>query len=208
MKKLTINIPEDAKELVRTFANSYSFIAGGSVRSIYEGGIPADFDVFTASPETYPQLLQDIEGFGFQKLFQNPMLARYVTVNGQLLDAVTPRVAEFMCTQGTPEQVISHFDFTVARAAIISENQLLVDDDFEEDCQNKVLRIKHIVCPLSSVKRIAKYTAKKFTISNTEILKVFTEFQNRDMSRLTDLLGRRDLSPDEVSELMTTIYVD
>ena len=113
-----------------------------------------------------------------------------------------------MKTFGTPEQVISYFDFTVARAALLPNDTALVDERFEDDIKNKILHIEHIVCPLMSVRRIAKYVLKGYFISTKEVLKLFLAYQQRDMTRVAYLLQQDTLTPDEVLELQTGLYVD
>ena len=67
----------------------------------------------------------------------------------------------------------------VARAAIISPTRALVDVHFERDERLRSLRVRHVVCPISSVRRIAKYTAKGYRCNTVEVVKLFAEWSTR-----------------------------
>ena len=79
----------------------------------------------------------------------------------------------------TAEQLLSTLDFTIARAAIVTDEHALVDVDFERDERLRQIRVRHIVCPISSVRRIAKYTAKGYRCKMLEIIKLFAEWSSR-----------------------------
>ena len=79
----------------------------------------------------------------------------------------------------TAEQLLSTLDFTIARAAIVTDEHALVDVDFERDERLRQIRVRHIVCPISSVRRIAKYTAKGYRCKMLEIVKLFAEWSSR-----------------------------
>jgi hypothetical protein len=124
------------------------------------------------------------------------------------VDVVRPRISQYLRTQGTPEEVITYFDFTVARAALLSDGNALVDVLFEDDLKTRTLRIQHVVCPIGSVRRVNKYLNKGYTISNKELIKLFIEYRSRDTGRLEQLLQADNLSEAELAELLATVYVD
>jgi hypothetical protein len=213
---IKIKLPTYIKRLVSL--TDRSFIAGGAVRALYNKEPVSDIDMFCREPEAFGTLKEKLVEDGFEKQFENPMLARFIkkskfTKNSLTVDAVVPRAAEFTVTYGAIDEVIENFDFTVSRAAILADNtfgqpNVLVDKDFEKDCKEKVLRIRHIVCPLGAVRRINKYVAKGYKISLTEIVKLFQEYRRRDMAELEALLGRNDLTEEEVARLLHFVYVD
>jgi len=97
---------------------------------------------------------------------------------------VLPRHTAHMDTSvANVEQLLSKLDFTVARAAVVSPTLALVDEDFAEDERHRRLRIRHIVCPISSVRRMVKYGSKGYRARMLEITKLFAEWSTRASSR-------------------------
>jgi hypothetical protein len=93
---------------------------------------------------------------------------------------VMPRRTAYITTETKDVgELLSTLDFTVTRAAIISEDTALVDVHFEQDEQATTLRLRHIVCPISSVRRISKYVAKGYSCNMIEIVKLFAEWSDR-----------------------------
>src|ERR1051326_1197806 len=126
------------------------------------------------------------------------------------VDLVEPREGEHVKTFGTSEEVISKFDFTVCRGALTKVSEvstwgsvipirhdaqmgtLLIDEDLEEDIKKKALRIKHIVCPVGSMRRAFKYQAKGYHLPTREMVKLFCEWESRsdlDKAEMEGLLG-------------------
>ena len=70
-------------------------------------------------------------------------------------------------------------DFTVARIVLVDENIALADADFLIDEQKRRLVIRNIVCPISGVRRVSKYTTKGYSCTSVEIVKLFAEFMDR-----------------------------
>jgi hypothetical protein len=215
-KEINLDIPTSIKSLVSLCqaAGDGCFIAGGAVRSIYEKQTPRDVDIFSYNTDAFNSMKILLAGFeGVVPEFENPMLARFkkyteAKIFEYSIDLVVPRVAEYLLTVGTPESVIAHFDFSISRAAILSHKKALVDADFKEDCKNKRLTIKHIVCPLSTVQRIGKYAKKGYTIGTKEVLKLFIEYQRRDTTIMEELFGKENLTQEEIGQLMTMVYID
>jgi hypothetical protein len=79
------------------------------------------------------------------------------------------------------------FDFSVCRAVIVDRCKVKVDDMFEQDTRDMVLRLQRISNPVGAMLRIAKYAKKGYTISPAEcskILRVFNEAPLLARSRL------------------------
>ena len=208
------SIPDYIKDIA-ALISGYGWIAGGAVRALYENETPVDVDIFSRNALSHATIKASLSAAGYEPVFSNGMLARYKRQLGDRtlsVDVVVPRTAQYMTTEGNIESILGSFDFTVARAALLtsllSNPTLLVDTDFTKDVKDKRLVIKNIVCPLGAVKRIAKYTAKGYKISLQEILKLFVAYRERQMDELENLLGRADLSQDELARLLQLVYID
>ena len=61
----------------------------------------------------------------------------------------------------------------------MSPTHCLVDPDFARDEERRLVSVRHIVCPQSSVRRIAKYVKKGYHVKLLEIVKLFAEWSER-----------------------------
>lgn len=80
---------------------------------------------------------------------------------------------------GAMTEILDNFDFTVVRAAIINESEVMVDADFMHDEERKILRLKNIHCPISSTLRCMKYAAKGYWLPPRQALSLFLDWDNR-----------------------------
>lgn len=185
-------------QLIRAAAECDSIIAGGAVRWMCSplsetmdgknGGLVGsnDVDIFPPSNEKLEALEARLLDMGYSRLEdeRGDMARTYrkpsVPKPAGHVQLVVPRRSAFMNTSaGTAAELLETLDFTVARAALLSASVALVDADFEHDERRKLLRIRHIVCPISAVRRIAKYTAKGYHCRMLEIVKLFAEWSER-----------------------------
>lgn len=90
-------------------------------------------------------------------------------------------------TYGTLEEVVSNFDFSVVRIGLIDESFALADPDFKKDEKNKRLKWKNIHCPISAVTRACKYSKKGYFVSPMEILRVFDDWDDRELDYKAEL---------------------
>lgn len=191
-----------------------AFIAGGAVRSIVLGEEVADIDVFQTFGSKFDEFVVNMKAAGYAVLFQNSMLTRLVKDGYPTVDAVRPREAEHLKTFGSQAEVIANFDFTVCRGALTHDDIALIDPEMVKHAKEKRLVVRHIVCPLSSVKRIAKYAMKGYTVATSEVYKLFSAWTERTaharaVSELLDLVATgTELTPEQQAQLGTLMYVD
>lgn len=167
-----------------------SWIAGGAVRWMCSPNndpvSSADVDIFPPDHERLLALESRLIDLGYSLHPRLPTDMARTYVHPQLpppvgfVQLVVPRTEAHMNTSAdTAEQLLSTLDFTIARAAIVTDEHALVDVDFERDERLRQIRVRHIVCPISSVRRIAKYTAKGYRCKMLEIIKLFAEWSSR-----------------------------
>lgn len=135
---------------------------------------------------------------------------------------IKPLVQGAMVTVGTIEEILNNFDFTIVRAAIISNKEALVDVEFEHDEAIGLLRLKNIHCPISSLLRCCKYSRKGYFLRPFEALKLFADWTDRPESyriRISALFARSaegeqsDKNPGgmtrkEIDELESLLRID
>lgn len=98
---------------------------------------------------------------------------------GPDVQLIKPALEGRVVTVGDPETILENFDFTVARAAIITPSWTIADKDFEADEMEQFLRIKNIHCPISSSLRFHKYAKKGYSSAAFEVYKLFEDWDTR-----------------------------
>lgn len=189
-----------------------------------------DCDMFPKTEIAAVNLLTALESMGFEKVHENHVSIT-MKPSDQHKDALdyipTPQIIKpviegKIVTLGTTDEILDNFDFTIVRAAIISPTEVLADDDFEKDEKNKVLRLKNIHCPVSSMLRCCKYARKGYFLRPAEALKLFIDWDMRGpeyQSRLIELFKqsshgeKSEENPDgitqkEIDELEALLRVD
>ena len=93
---------------------------------------------------------------------------------------IKPMAEGVIVTQGSLEEIISNFDFTVIRIGLLTPSMALADADFTHDETEKLLRIKNIHCPVSSLYRVMKYRMKGYWPPSSLIVKILQDWNDRD----------------------------
>jgi hypothetical protein len=166
-----------------TICGGFARYCASPVKDVAKAG---DVDFFPQSEESATALLEDLKAMGFVVKHENHV--SYTLEPGK--DAIgigylpTPQVIKPMIegkivTLGTPEEILQNFDFTIVRAAILNEDEVLVDCDFIVDEIKRKLCLKNIHCPISSTLRCCKYARKGYWMPPSEALKLFMEWDAR-----------------------------
>lgn len=118
---------------------------------------------------------------------------------------------------GTMEEIIDNFDFTVIRCGLIDPQTVLADKDFEEDEKSRRLRIKKIHCPISSTMRCLKYAKKGYWMRPFDIMGLFLDWEQRDLGYRDKIVTylmksaadpKNGLTKEEVEELEALMRID
>lgn len=177
----------------------HGFIAGGACRSTIAGEEIKDFDIFCFSQEDYEPLKKIISNM-YGETRENDLVFQVGSIQ-----LVKPRQNEFVKTFGTPGEVVSKFDFSVCRVYTLDgTNFIWLDDEFEDDILNKRLRIKNIICPISTFKRVVKYAKRGYYINTFMIVHLFNNFRNIDSS--DDFFKQLDIIMNDSEESDETLY--
>lgn len=146
-----------------------------------------DVDMFPKSEEACNTILGALVSMGFEKQHENHVSITMKPSKGKESDLeylptpqiIKPVIEGKIVTLGTIEEILENFDFTIVRAAIISPTEIMVDEDFEADEKHKVLNLKNIHCPISSLLRCCKYARKGYFMRPAQALKLFIDWNNR-----------------------------
>jgi len=176
---------EIAKQFDATICGGYARFCASPRRS--DKVVPAtDVDIFPHNKDAAARILDCLKSLGFEISHESvtSITLKASKKSEDIKHIPTPQVIKpivrgDIVTIGTVEEILDHFDFTVARAAIVSPTEVLVDDDFMEDEKVGSLRIKTIKCPVSTTLRCCKYVQKGYVLESSEALKLFTDWSNR-----------------------------
>jgi hypothetical protein len=206
--------------------NGSAFVCGGYARycaSPKPNVSPAaDFDIYCPTEEVLAKVRDTLaETFELDVKHENFMSLSYKRAQtGPLVAAppiqlIKPVREGRIVTDGSLEEILSNFDFTVIRAAILNEKEVLVDADFEHDETRRLLRLKNIHCPVSSLLRCLKYAKKGYWLRPMEALALFVDWERRDDEyrlKLIDYLSKAnegtELTQEEIDELYALLCID
>jgi len=188
-------------EIIFSIINGLGFLAGGSVRCLVEKiNNEADFDVYAYKAENRKILVDKFIENGFTPSFYNLncVMMKKDKMNVQIIFTFVGQILD----------VVDEFDFTICRIGTDGVN-LFKDKDFDENNYKKIIRIKTIQCPVSSVRRIIKYAKKGYFITNFQILKLYEDFLKRTpdyREKLLELLSKQD-SNNLTDEDLNALYI-
>jgi hypothetical protein len=91
---------------------------------------------------------------------------------------------------GTPEKVIKGFDFSVCRVALKSSQEAIADSNFDQDEQQRVIRIKDITNIQGTVTRILYYLDKGYKINPAEFHKLSVHVREKISEKQHDEMQR------------------
>jgi hypothetical protein len=158
----------------------------------------SDVDLFPRSEESCNNLLTDLKAIGYEVKYENHICLTMTPTEAAkealkyipIPQIIKPVIEGKIVTVGTTEEILINFDFTIVRAAITSPTTCLVDEDFEADETNHILRLKNIHCPITSLLRCCKYARKGYFMRPMEALKLFNDWTARGedyQKRITEL---------------------
>lgn len=173
-----------------------------------------DVDLFPSEPDNYELICAALLAAGYEKSYENDVCSTFERLESLVAQVIKPIRSGSILTFGSLESIISNFDFTVVRCGLVSMDEALVDGRFEDDEKGRKLVIKNIVCPVSSVVRIAKYARKGYFIGPGEAIKLFIDWDRRDDSykvQLVELFASSwagEMSQHDVDQLEALLRID
>jgi len=190
-------------------------ILGGYVRwmcSPILKPVPAtDLDVYSPTKEIFAKMEETFKNKGFEMKNENDLAIMYKPFKKDhmmfpcpTVNLIKPMKEGVVVTQGSMEDILVNFDFTVVRIGLLSPHVALADADFLHDEEKKFLRIKNIHCPISTTYRLMKYNRKGYWPGTRQTLEVFIDWENRDEEykmKIMEFVNKEDPSKDEIDEM-------
>ena len=174
-------------------------ILGGYVRYMCSPNldpVPAgDLDLYCPEQETYAKILKMFADADMTIVHENDVSISYANLTTEdrffpcpEIQLIKPMAEGVIVTQGSLQEIISNFDFTVIRIGLLSPTMALADADFIHDETEKLLRIKNIHCPVSSFYRVMKYRGKGYWPPSSLIVAILQDWNDREDSYKKEII--------------------
>ena len=159
--------------IMRIATEHGAFLAGGAVRSVFASEKISDFDIFFPSEKAFSDCIAEIAG----ELDSNDDLKYNFTKTDSAWSHFSDKKQHFqlICAVfGTPEEILSKFDFTVCMGVWIpSTSNFILDDLFLKHIAQK--RLCYNIgsdYPICSLWRVIKYTKKGYKLPAIDSIKL------------------------------------
>lgn len=198
--------------------NGKSFICGGYARwacSSKRNPISAsDIDVYCKDEDTFKFLQEHLIKTELDKIKESNVSVSFGVLEKVILQLIKPISKGHIKTVGTIQDILSNFDFSIARCGIYIEDgkiKAIADADFVEDENKKLLRIKNIHCPIAQIYRVSKYMKKGYWLKPFEAVKILTDWEDREDEyklKILNWLSKEKLVKEEIDELEAMLHID
>lgn len=204
-------------EIFTTFLKGHGFICGGFARYCCSPSIfpvlSDDIDIYCKSEYYFKQVRKFLNASNDFKRRKRTeaSLNYYWSKHNVKFQLIKPIVRGNLVLSGEAEEILANFDFPIARVGIKNEIVAIADKKFLEQEISKKASIENIHCPLAEVYRVAKYVAKGYFFPVREIMKIFIDWDSRDVeykTKLQDFLSKEDLSKEDIDELEKLLHID
>lgn len=162
------------------------FVAGGCFKDIFTGNQLKDIDVFFADQTAWKVAVDRMAEKGHKIVYENDNVTafKYRSMIVELVKKIT----------GSPEEILTKFDFTVAKFAMFRESHgdpidpeytyhCMFADTFFEDLTNKKLVIDdQLVLPINSFERSYKYKKYGYGLCRESKIKLIEALRTADTS--------------------------
>ena len=211
------------RQIAKIVGDSKCFICGGFAKWACsprkKPSVAGDIDLYSETEEEFEKICTKFRSSGFKQKNESPAQRtfiddRFMLFGGKIkleIQVIKPIKQGGVVLVGAIEEVLGNFDFTVSRVGIRLDGTVLMDEKFEEHEKARLLVIRAIHCPIAQVYRIGKYTRKGYFCSVSEVLKLFTDWDSRDLDykvSLAKLIALSSPTEDEIEVLERFLHVD
>lgn len=173
-------------EFIDLLSKRSAYLAGGAIRSVYTSARINDYDIYFTDEDGYYSTNEHIKSIDvFQFLGRTDNAITYKnTANEKLYQLI---IGDSFI--GSPEDIMSKFDFTICQGAYNFKTQevILSDKFLEHNSQKRLVYTMASSYPLSSLVRMKKYIKYGYEISGTEIVKIALAINDLNMKTYHDL---------------------
>ena len=180
-----------------------------------------DVDIYCPSQKAHDTLLTAFKEAGLEVRFDNNLAVTFKRPQdgpfafSPIVQLIKPITEGAIVATGAIEEILSNFDFTVIRLGLLPGfEEALADPDFLEDEAKRVLVIKNIHCPVSSLLRCLKYGRKGYYMAPSQALRLFIDWDRRTdeyRERIITLFQESvfgEMSQEAIDELESLLRID
>lgn len=174
-------------------AGHNGYIAGGCFKSIFEGKKIKDLDIFFANEMDFAKAnIYFKESQDYDFVYENSKATSYRNKKTLI------RIELIQKTYGSPEEMLSKFDFSIAKFAYIkrqaanedgstsiSYNCFFHTDYFEHIMCKKLVLEKEIIFPVSTFERALRYTGYGYKLCRESKENLLNALKGADMTDLS-----------------------
>jgi len=189
----------DTVDLIFDLSGGQGMICGSFARycmsTLDEPIVPGDIDLFCTDQKMHDFINDRFEKHPNMTVRSSSQietkyeysLQRGFYKRSLVIQLIHPIEIHNMVSVGPIETILDNFDFTVAKCGILpplfnavggTPVSFTHKDFFEHDLENKLV-ITNTHCPISSMKRVIKYTKRGYSITSKELLKLFKDYEDR-----------------------------
>ena len=143
-----------------------AILAGGMLRSFYEGKRPNDADFYFENEQDFDYFIAEYEAQDqIQRRFETDRAVSLINRRGFMVQAIRYFWIEDIL------EALDRFDFTIAKIAI-SETVLYIHREFFRHLATKELHYTGSELPLAALKRTLKFVHRGFRMCDENLIKV------------------------------------
>jgi hypothetical protein len=158
--------------------------------------LPNDVDVFAISEQSAIDIFNQLYRYGPWELVGKSSIA--YSIKNPRNNVSAQIVKPHPDWKTFPDDFLSAFDMDICRAALVSPNVVLADENVGR-LQAKLLLIND---PLRSLKRVMKYHARGVQLTDRELVKLFQAWELATPERRADILAIAQGQSDDPTEVI------
>jgi len=169
-KQYTVTNSNPLIERLRKFIDTnHAFIAGSY--AVYMAGVditPNDIDIFTVHQTGANEIIKMLLDNGMNRTIETDFYHEFIPTIASVfqmpIQVIMPKPSVHSHTE-----ILDQFDFSICRAILYNENTIIAHPDIFGDTA-QILKINGVI---RTVHRIAKYQARGYKFTDSEVLKLF-----------------------------------
>jgi hypothetical protein len=151
------------------------FVAGGCFKSYFSGKKIKDIDIFFPNKNNFEKAVS-----------QNQEYSVYQNDNCQTIEKDGMRIDLIRSIFGTPEEILSNFDFTISKFAMDTERVYYHTDFFKHLTLKKLVLDDRIPKPYSTFSRSMRYSRYGFNLCKESTIKLLNAIKNENTNLSVD----------------------
>lgn len=173
--------------LDRYMVGHSGFIAGGCIKNLFSNERMKDIDVFFSGEEEFHKAQRYFESQAdYKKHYENPKVVAFrEQKSNQMIELIK-------ATYGTPEEIISKFDFSITKFAYYKEAnddttvyKIIHHKDFFEHLHlKKLVLTQEILFPVSTFERTLRYTSYGYGLCRESKIYLLNAIRTTDDAEL------------------------